>query len=132
MKRMMLSETLLSLRAAACAIYDRGLMSGKNQEELAKEIEPLTKALHHTISKAAEDDLPGCVIAVQRLQNMAKAHREDAQYLLEKADDDQNHARYIQKALIKRMKKVGVEEMKNGDFTATIVKSPSGDGIILR
>lgn len=132
MKRLILSETMFRLRAAACAIYDRGLVAGKAPEELAKEIAPLTEALKRTIADAVTNDLPGCVIAVQRLQNLAKCHREDAEYLMEKAHANIEHAELVQVAMLEHMKQLGVTELKVDDFTATIAGQGEDETLILR
>lgn len=128
-----LSERIFALRAAASAVYDRGFAVGKSPEELRTEIEPLTKALDKIINQAAVDDLPGCVMAVQRLETQARAHEEDAKFLIEKADNARHHAQSVKDAVTAQMKREGVSEKRVGGFTLVLVRTADGlDELVLR
>jgi hypothetical protein len=122
------SDKIFALRAAASSIYDRGMILGKNPEDLAKDIKPLSEALDRLIIQAAQTDLPSCVIAVQRLESMARAHDEDAKYLIQKAQNNRHHARDIKDAIIEKMKRDGVTERHIGAFTA-VLTHPEQNGL---
>lgn len=126
------SEHILSLRAAASALYDRGFMQNKKPEDLQKEIEPLQAAMKKLIERASRNDLPGCVMAVQRLESQARAHEKDAKFLQEKADNARHHAVNVKNAVITEMKKDGVTERHVGDFTFVITKQDGREVLILR
>lgn len=116
-----LADKIFALRAAASAIYDRGIVMGRKPEDLTKDIKPLSDALDRLIIQAAQTDLPGCVIAVQRLESQARAHDEDAKYLIQKAQNNRHHAQDIKDAIIEKMKSDGVTERHIGAFTAVLV-----------
>jgi hypothetical protein len=127
-----LSEQILALRAAASSIYDRGYALGEKPEVIAETIKPLQNTMKKIIESAAHKDLPGCVLAVQRLESQAKAHEDDAKFLMDKATNARHHSANVKRAVIFEMKKNGVTEQRVGDFTLTLVQIDGKDDLILK
>ncbi len=127
-----LSENILSLRAAASAIYDRGFAMGQKPTEIEETLKPLQQTLKKIIEMASHNDLPGCVLAVQRLESQARAHEEDAKFLMQKAENARHHAENVKNAVITKMRKDGVTERHVGDFTLTLAKVDGKEILILK
>jgi fructose-1,6-bisphosphatase len=129
---MALYERIFSLRHAAKSLYDRGRAVDKKPEEIQQEIEPLQKALEHSIKRAARNDLPGCVLAVRQLETVARGHMSDADFLLDKANACREHAEHIKNEVMAEMKKDGITERRVGDFSLVITPIDGRDVLSLR
>lgn len=130
--RLALSETIQSLRLSAALIYDRGMAAKLSPEQMAESLRPLQEVLKETLAHAAHHDLPGCVIAVERLQHQAEAHKKDAQFLLTKAEDALNHVEHLKSLIILSMTARKVEEWQVADFIATITTTDGKARLTLR
>ncbi len=116
-----LYEALQTIRLTASVLYDRGSSLERSQEQLADDIKPLIAQKQALIQRAVQHDLGGVICAVKQLQADSKAHLEAAQFLKEKAENAQSHARELLDSIRDNLNKHKSTEMQHGDFSATLV-----------
>jgi hypothetical protein len=121
-----LKERITGLRISAQIIYDNGQARGLSGEALAKTVEPLTTAINDLIRTAVEHDIAGCVMAVQSLENEARAHEADARFLIEKCENAKLYIQKIEQAIWGEMQKKGVARLVDKDFSIILTSDDQG------
>lgn len=114
-------QDLQTIRLTASVLYDRGRALDRSHEQLAEDIAPLKHRRSTLVKHAIEHDLGGVICAIRQLQADSKAHLEAAQFLKEKSEDANQHARELLDAIKKEMQEKDVSVAMQGDFSVTLV-----------
>jgi hypothetical protein len=127
-----LANEIMSLRLSAAKTYDYCRKSGKTKEETLSAVQPFQSTLQGLVRHSVRHDLPSCVMAVNQLHNMIKAHDEDIQFLMMKSIDLKKHVEMIENELMAHMKESNVDSLTSGDYSATMTTVDGKDTLTLR
>lgn len=120
------------LRVTAAALYDLGKAQNLPMEKIQESILPVVESLAMALKTAAREDIGGVVVAIRMLESQADAHRKDASFLIDKAQETMAHAQSLKAALTARMKSMGEESVTDGDFSAVLTKACGKEILTLR
>lgn len=119
MKHFALFEKMSSLRAAASLLFDKGTIRGIPKEQVAKDLEPIQKALTDAVETAT---LAEKINAIQGFQALQKGHEAHIDFLVNKAQEAAIHAETIKQTIIRDMKAKNIETIREDDFVVTLTK----------
>lgn len=106
-----LYDSISKVRSLAASLYDKGLVHGKNDEELAKDILPLASMVGDMIHTAVHHDLDGCAMAIKLFEGEKKSFQSMINYFNEKIVDSETHSEAIKEVLAAHLKKIGVDHL---------------------
>lgn len=110
-----LFEKILQLRLFAMTLYERALIQKTPMPTLTEHLRPITKELGVLIHTKAQTDIVECIEAMSMFEQMAIAHKSEAERLMQKAEDNMGYVTTIKDALIERMKTERVNQLRQDD-----------------
>lgn len=119
MKHFALFQKMTSLRAAAALLFDKATIKGIPKEQVAKDLEPIQKALSQAVEAAP---IAEKIHAIKAFQAQKTGHDEHVQYLLNKIHECEHHAEQIKQTIIRDMKAKNLEQIAEDDFIVTLTK----------